>query len=48
MKTIDNREIEDSLAFTAKRQKSDSRLRLLKINDKFTKIAQNNSHVYGY
>ena len=30
-----------------KRQTSDFRLRFLKINDRYTKIVQNNSHVYG-
>ena len=30
-----------------KRQTSDSSLRFLKINDRYTKIVQNNSHVYG-
>ena len=29
------------------RQTADSRLRFLKINYKYTKIVQNNSHVYG-
>ena len=30
-----------------KRQTSDSRLRFLKINNGYTKMVQNNSHVYG-
>ena len=30
-----------------KRQMSDSRLRFLKINNRYTEIVQNNFHVYG-
>ena len=40
-----NREIKTRVY--GKRQTSDSRLRFLKINNTYTKMVQNNCHVYG-
>ena len=40
-----NREIKTRVY--GKRQMSDSRLRFVKINNKYTRMMQNNSHVYG-